>query len=414
MYTFVDLQNEVKRRATRDQGGTQFDIATDNIINTSIFRISREAPWRVMRRRTHFRTKQRYEIGSGNATFNNNSSSIATSILFGPVSAFFDEGIRIGRRVKLSGDARFFIIRKVTAQNVLILDRNYSGTSTSTGTYKILGQCEYNLPVQAGHRMFMWHEEWGSPYKMDYITDQDYFDRGFFNTEEGIPIAYRMWGEDMTIEQPKDASVMRIASSASADKNVAINVFGTVSGFPDFETITTDNADGTTAVSGSKSFQTVERVVKSASTTGRITVDANSANTIIAVLPVGDTTAGIFYRKIQLYPLPSSAFDMNVQYYKDPYRLVNDNDIHELGQDFDEAIILLSVSKVKGESEIKGAGSFFSFWQDEMNSLKRINADKIDWFPSLRKPREGRGHFSRVHPFLQHRQAGPFYGPRVG
>ena len=33
---------------------------------------------------------------------------------------------------------------------------------------------------------------------------------------------------------------------------------------------------------------------------------------------------------------------MNVKYYKDAYRLVNTGDVHDLGQDFDEAIILLS------------------------------------------------------------------------
>ena len=84
-----------------------------------------------------------------------------------------------------------------------------------------------------------------------------------------------------------------------------------------------------------------------------------------------------------------------------------------MGQEFDEAIILLAVSKVKGEAEIKqGTTTFFSMWQDEMRSLKKTNVDKIDWFPTLKKPRESKTHFSRVHPFLQHRQAGAFYGYR--
>ncbi len=408
-YTFSDLQDEVLRRATRDQAGTQFDTAIKNIINTSLFRISRESAWRVMRRKTHFRTKQRYEIGSGAGAFTVNNSAISVT-----GATFLTEGIRVGRRIELSGDSQSFIIRKVTGEEDITLDHAYSGNaSTTTGTYKILGQEEYNLPVQAGHRMFMWHEQWGLPYKMEYITDQDFFDSSAYNTEENIPIGYRMWGEDMVIEQPKEASVMRVASSESADQSIVITVFGTVAGYPDFEAITTDSSDGTTAKSGSKSFQTVERVVKSASTDGRITVDANTANTIIAVLPVGDTTAGILYRKIQLYPLPNSAFDINVQYYKDPYRLVGDNDVHELGQDFDEAIILLSVSKVKAESEIKeGTDNFFSMWKDELRSLKKTNVDKIDWFPTLRRGRKGNILNSRFHPYASHAQVGPFYGGR--
>lgn len=257
MMTFLDLQNEVKRRATRDQSGTQYDTAVRNIINTSLFRINREVPWRVMRRRTHFRTKKYYEIGSGAGSFTLGASTISVT-----GATFLAEGVRIGRRIKLSGDAQYFIIRSVTSETAITLDHNYSGASTTTGTYRILGQEEYNLPVQAGHRMFLWHEAWGYPYKMSYITDQDFFASGAYNTEEDIPTHYRMWGEDMVIEQPKAASVMRISSSSASDTSIALTVFGTVAGYPDYEIITTNGADGTTAVSGSKSFQSIERVVK--------------------------------------------------------------------------------------------------------------------------------------------------------
>ena len=410
MYTFKDLQDETKRRATRDQSGTQFDVAVKNIINTSLFRISRESKWRSMRRRTTFKTKTTYVKGTGAGVFVPGRSTMS---IVG--ATFLTDGITVGRRAKFSGDNGMHTIKQVNAETSLRIETNYSATAvTTTGTYSILGQEDYNLPIQSGHKMFMWHEQWGFPFKMQFITDQDFFDRGFYNTTEEIPLGYRMWGEDMIINQLKEASVIRIASSETADTSKNITVFGNVAGFPDFETITTNSSDGTTAVSGSKSFQTVERVVKDATTTGRITVDANSTNTLVAVLPVGDTTAGIMYRKIQLYPLPNAVFDMNVQYYKDPYRLVGDGDVHELGQDFDEAVILLATSKVKGESEIKqGTQTFFSMWQDEMNSLKKTNSDKIDWFPRLKRPNENNAGFARVHPYLQTRQAGPFYGSRT-
>ncbi len=47
--TFKDLQDEVKRRATRDQGGTQFDTAVKNLINMSLIRIANESPWTALR-----------------------------------------------------------------------------------------------------------------------------------------------------------------------------------------------------------------------------------------------------------------------------------------------------------------------------------------------------------------------------
>ena len=406
MYTYKDLQDEVKRRATRDQSGTQFDTAVKNIINTSLFRMSRESPWRVMRRKARIRTIKSYKTGSGAGTFTNNSSSISVT-----GATFLTDGIQVGRRIKTSGDSTFHIIRKVTAETALNVAQNWSGTSVTDGTYSILGQEQYNLPVQAGHRMFMWHEEYGSPYKMRFLTDQDFFESGAYNTNESIPTHYRMWSEDMVIEQLKEASIITVVSSDTSDTSQKITVFGNVSGYPDFEQIT---LNGTTDATGSKSFDNIERVVKNASTTGRVTVTANSANTTVAVLPIGDTTAGILYKKIQLYPLPNTAFDINIQYYKDPYRLVSDEDVHELGQDFDEALILLATSKVKGESEIKqGTQTFFSMWQDEMKSLKKTNADKIDWFPRLRRPREGMASDALIHRNLSFRQAGAFFGPRA-
>ena len=243
---------------------------------------------------------------------------------------------------------------------------------------------------------------------LSYISDQNFYGRGIFNTTTSIPNAYRMWGEDWVIEQVKEPSVVTIVSSAAADQNIEVTVFGTVSGYPDFEIITTNSSDGTTPVAGSKSFSEVERVVKAASSAGRITATANSGNTNLAVLPVGDTTSGIKYTKMQLYPLPNRVFPINIQYYKDPYRLVNDGDVSELGQEFDEALILMSASKINYETNKDEGDDFMRMYKDEVRSLKKHNVDKIDWFPSLHSRRNN--GIGRVHPNLLYQQAGPHFG----
>lgn len=405
-YLFSDLQTEIKQRATRAQAGTAYDTTIKNIINTSLFRIGREAPWRSIRKKTYFTTKTSYTEGSGAGTFTEDSASISIT-----GATFLTDTITIGRRIKLSGDSRYFIIRQITSETDITLDRLYSGTTTTTGTYSILGQEEYNLPIQAGHRLFLWHEEYGYPYKLEFIPDQTFIEDFADNTTEAIPTHYRMWGEDMVKEQPRQASVVRVYSSSSADKSVGVTIFGTVSGYPDYEEVSTNASDGTTAVSGTKSFSSIERVTKDATTTGRITVDANTAATTIAVLPTGDSTAGIVYRKIQLYPLPNSAFDINVYYYKDPYRLVNDDDVHELGQAFDEAIILLSVAKIKYEDSQKEGDKWFALYKDEIRSLKKTNVDKLDWFPTLRRPTPGRNANGNLARNLRYSQIGAYYGP---
>jgi hypothetical protein len=219
-----------------------------------------------------------------------------------------------------------------------------------------------------------------------------------------------MWGQNDAINQPLQPSVMRIYSSHPSDVSVSVTIFGTVSGYPDQETIITNAGDGTMPVNGSKSFSQIERVVKSVTTLGRISV-TDTATNLLAVMPTGDTTAGIMYAKVQVYPLPNKAFPVYVWYYKDPYRLVNDNDVHEMGQDFDEAIILLATSKIKAESNLTEGDKFYLLFQDELRSLKKTNLDKMDFFPKLRRPNQTTNSDAFVTPGLLYRQAGGMFGP---
>lgn len=400
MLTYSDLQVEVKRRANKEQGGSQFDTAVKNAINSSLFRVNRDGLWRSMRRKATFDTVTTYTTGTGAGTFTNGSKNITVT-----GATFITDAIKVGRRMSLSGSSKIYTIRTITGETTLTIDQNYDGTTTAVGEYSILAQEEYNLPIQSGHRMFLWHEKWGYPFQMQFMPDQEFYGACINNTEESVPYCYRMWGEDMVLDQLKEASVITIVSSSTSDTTGSVTVFGTVSGYPDFETI---NLNGTTSATGSKSFTAVERVVKSASTVGRVTVTGNSGNTTVAVLPVGDTTSGVMYRKVQLFPLPNGVFPINVFYYKDAFRLVNDNDVHELGQDFDEAIILLATAKLKSENNQKEGNTFFALYQDEIKSLRRTNVDKIDWFIKQGRPTMSMG--GMIHPQLSYNQIGAYYG----
>jgi len=402
--TYLDLQNEVKRRATREQGGTQFDTAIKNIINTSLFRVCREALWRPLRRNATITTKTSYTTGTGYVSAT--SSSTTVNVLG---ATFITDGVEIGRRVKLSGDSDYFYVKQITGETSLVLDMQYSGTTTTSGTYEILPQAEYNLPVQCGHRAFLWHEDYGYPYLMGYVVDQDFYRTGLHLTEKNVPTNYRMWGENMAIKSVLTPTSIAVFSTSSNDTNLDVTIFGTSGGYPACETIKTSSVSGATVTTGITSFSEIERVVKSNSSQGRISVTASGNTSIVyAVIPHGDTTAGIQYKKVQIYPLPTRAFEIHVQYYKDPYRLVNDGDVHELGQEFDEAIILLSVAKIKAESSQTEASNFYSLYQDEIKSLRRTNVDKIDSFFKMRKPY---GQNDHVTGNLLYKQAGSYYGP---
>jgi len=405
-FTYKDLQDEVKRRSIRDKSSTEFDVAIKNAINLTLFRVSRDAPWRVMRRRNTFDTVTSYTTGTGaaSATSGTVNATLNTATLL-------TDDVHIDRYIKFGGSAKYYKVASITGETTVTLNQVYTAATMTTMSYEIFPQREYNLPIQAGHRAFLWHEDYGYPYLMNFMTDQDMVWLGLHHWEKNIPTHYMMWGEDMAEQQPKQAGTLTVFSTKSGDTSIGVTIFGTSGGYPAYEIITTNSSDGTTATTGGVSFSEVERVVKNASTAGRVGVyaDAGTATTV-ATLPIGDTTAGITYRKIQLFPLPTRVFPVNVQYYKDPYRLVNDGDVHELGQDFDEAIITLAVAKLKGETDQKEASVFFAMFKDELKTLRRTNTDKIDWYPELRRPRSNRGDL-RVTSNLLYRQMGSNFGP---
>src|SRR3990167_9316786 len=207
MFTFADLQAEVKRRSTRDQGGTQFDTATKNIINTSLFRVGRECPWRVLRRKSYITTETSYSTGTGAVSVTASSASFSVT-----GATFITDNIQIGRRIKFGTDSGYYTIRTITSETAGTIDRLYGGTTSTTTSYEILPTEEYNLPIQFNpQRGFLWHEAYGYPMQLDYTTDQDFRSYNVNDTTIAKPLCYRMWGQNMVITQPVKASVMRIA-----------------------------------------------------------------------------------------------------------------------------------------------------------------------------------------------------------
>jgi hypothetical protein len=321
---------------------------------------------------------------------------------------FISAGVDVGRRVKLPNDSTYYTIRQVTGATSIVLDLVYPQASTS-GTYEIYPQEEYALPPQCGHRMFLWHEEYGYPFMMRFTPEQEFYFSGKDIVEKNVPEEYRMWGEDMTLRPVLTPTTFAVFSSDASDTTQTVRLFGDVSSYPDSESIA---LSGATVVTGSALFSSLERVMKDGSTNGRISITASGDTSIVyAVIPTGDVSSGILYKKIQIHPLPTDVFNINVQYYKEPFALVNDNDVHELGQEFDEAIILLATAKVKAETNQTEAATFYELFKEELSTLRRTNADKIDWYPTMKRPYNSRAGFVGG-TMLQYRQAGGLYGPQ--
>lgn len=410
-YLFSDLQDEVKRRGTKNQGGGVFDTGVKRIINTSIFRLSRETCWKQLRRQTAFPSEPTISTGTVITATNGSNSFVSSGI------NFYTNGIRTGRRIQIQGSTQRYIITSITGQNAFTTNLNWDGTTysgTGTLTITLFGTEDYTLPIQTNRIGLIWHEAYGYPFMMRFLTDFDFYTSGIVIENNNRPVYWRQWGDDDVLKQPLQPGVIRVSSSSSSDTSVNITITGIVSGYPDQETITTNASNGTTAVSGTKSFTSIERVSKNIATVGRITLDSDSANTIVSVIPAGDIGDRFSYKHIQIWPLPNSQFNFNVMYYKDPGRLVNVGDVHELGGQFDEAIILLATAKLKYEQNMRQEGdSFFQLYQDELKNLKEYNTDTLtNWSPALRRPRSERDLTGgQAHRFLTYSQLGGSFGP---
>lgn len=410
--TFLDIQSEVKRRATRNQGGSQFDAGIKNVINTALFRLSRECNWKQLRRTATFAS----EVSTTTGTITTATNGLAT--FSGSGMSLITNGIRTGRRIQISGSTKRYIIQSITGENSFTTNLTWDGTTyagTGALTITIFGTEDYILPIQSGRIGLIWHEANGYPFMMRFVTDLDFYNSGISIENSNRPVYWRQWGEDDVLKQPLQAGIISISSSSTSDQNVSITIYGTVSGYPDQETIVTNSSNGTTVVAGTKSFSTIERISKDTNTTiGRITLTSDSAATTVSVIPSGNIQDRFSYKHIQVWPLPNTSFNFNCMYYKDPGRLVNNNDTHELGSQFDEALIILATARLKFEQNMITEGTaFHKLYEDELKNLKQYNSDTaLNWMPSLRRAKNspdlaGGG----VHRFLSYSQMGGSYGP---
>lgn len=403
MLTYADMIQEVKNMAIRSQAGTEFDQEIKSGINESLLRIARETNWTKLRRYDTFTTKTSYTTGTGAVTVTNNSKSVTVT-----GATFITNGIEIGRRVSLGGSQKRYTLVTITGETTFTVDIAFDGTTSAVQSYQIWPLEEYTLPAQCEKVGFLWHDMFNYPYVLKYLPTLEFYQSSTTLFYQAIPIYYKMWLENMVLKQPIAASVVTVSSSSSADTSQTVTIFGLVSGYPDQETL---NLNGTSSVAGSKSFTNIDRVVKNASTTGRITATTNSAAVTIAVIPTGDGTAGISYKTIRLWPLPSVVAPVNVWYYKQPWRLVNDQDIHELGQEFDHSIILLTTAKIRYQNNQKEGDRFLALYTDEIKNLKKVNGDRLDFLNVLKRPEDSRFLGDGIHQQVLYRQLGGNFGP---
>lgn len=181
-----------------------------------------------------------------------------------------------------------------------------------------------------------------TPTKLVQVPDEIFLREIPNPTETGSPSMYRLWAIDGVSTKLAAADTIDVVSSSSSDgSSFTAGVFGYISGRLTSETYT---MNGSTAVAGSKSFDAREIFVsKSAKSTGNFTFTENSGGTTLIVLGPEDTAPRM--KVVTLYPIPSSAITMYLEYYKRMRELVNDVDVPEFDQQFHYIVKLGALAK---------------------------------------------------------------------
>lgn len=220
-----------------------------------------------------------------------------------------------------------------------------------------------------------------SPTKLNQLTDDLFYELVPYPTATGNPRFYRMWSNEGVSTRLAVADTIDVVSSSASDagdSDISVTVVGYSGGIRVSETY---QINGTTVVTGSITFDAREVYVsKQGDTTGNITVTENSGSTTLVVL--GKEERNPRFKVLSLYPIPSSAITMYVEYYTYIRELTNDSDVPEFDSKWHYIVRLGTLSKVLQylgqESQFLATQAQYASGVKAMVASDRTNPDLVE------------------------------------
>lgn len=159
----------------------------------------------------------------------------------------------------------------------------------------------------------------------------------------GTPYFYATQGMDWVKGQPTSATTISIVSSETTDTTQRVRINGVVNSVADTEILT---LNGTTTVTGTKSFSEIYTIAKDSTTAGKITVTAGAV-TIGAMAP---NELAHQYQAVSLWPTPDSTLTMRARGIRRCRAMVNDQDFPDYPATFHELILIAAT--VRGNRDL--------------------------------------------------------------
>jgi len=193
----------------------------------------------------------------------------------------------------------------------------------------VTNQEDYNIDSEVDRIGFL--RQLTTPQKLFYIPDELFY-RFLPNPEDkstGTPRFYRLWAETGFSAQLAADDTVYVVSSNSADgASFNVRIRGrNASGEPISESLT---LNGTSNVTSSTTFEAggLFSISKSAATTGTISCRRTTGDTLLAEMEPDNLAPR--YKRLSLYPVPSAAITMHLEYYERYLFLVNDTDVPQM------------------------------------------------------------------------------------
>ena len=223
-----------------------------------------------------------------------------------------------------------------------------------------------------------------SPIKIRYIPDELFYYHIPNPTATGNPKWYRLWEEEgVSTRLSTDDKIKAVSDSASDTSSFTVRVIGySTTGYLQSETIT---LNGTTEVSGALTYDAGReiKVSKSAATTGKITITEYTAGTTLVILAPEERTAR--FKIISLYPIPSSAITIYLEYYTRLRLLTNDADVPDIDEKWIWVIVKGTEAKVY---QYQNKESLFNtnqaLYANGVRSMVKSDLCNVDYIPYLK------------------------------
>ncbi len=231
-----------------------------------------------------------------------------------------------------------------------------------------------------------------SPVKLLYIPDEIFYKYIPNPTATGNPTFYRIWEEEGVSTRLAVADTITIKSSSTSDtSSFTVSVVGyDANGILQSEVITLNGTTNATATTP-KTFVANRplRISKSGKTTGDITVMETSGFTTLVVLGAEERSPR--FKVIGLYPIPTSALSLYLEYFTRIRLLENDADVPDIDEKWIWVVRLGTMAKVY---QYQGKESMFNSTQamfaSGVRSMIKADLQEPDYIPHLSSHGKGR------------------------